>query len=200
MKMKLHNICLITALSTLSINVIAADSCSPQENHQSKFDKYSIQDVPSLLEDCGIGLSISIPTLTVPGLGDGDLFCGFNLSDLSDFYSGAGGAAEAARRLADSNNRSRDGYTPIPDRPPVFDGNDDGGTNPPIVTPPDEPPFDDRIPRSGPHTRSAPVSTLTVEQRAADIEKKNKEAAQLKAKQEADKKKKLENWDAHKLF
>lgn len=64
---------------------LAADSCSPQQQHQSKYEKYVMEDVPSLLESCGLGLSIKIPSFSVPSLGD--LFCGYSAGDLADWYT-----------------------------------------------------------------------------------------------------------------
>lgn len=64
--------------------LVAADACSPQEQHQSKYEKFMINDVPSLLEACGLGLSISLPTFSIPSLGD--LFCGYSANDINDWY------------------------------------------------------------------------------------------------------------------
>lgn len=88
--------------------LIAADACSPQEQHQSKFEKFMINDVPSLLESCGLGLSISLPTFSIPSLGD--LFCGYSANDLNDWYKnnykGSGGNKSSASNSLANANRS----------------------------------------------------------------------------------------------
>jgi len=67
---------------------IAADQCSQslQQTHQDKFERYMIDEVPSLLESCGLGdLVIDMPSL--PSFGGADLFCGFGTNDIMGFYN-----------------------------------------------------------------------------------------------------------------
>ncbi len=79
-------LCFAVAFS-VSHNSIAADSCSPASKHKEKFEKFQIDDVPSLLESCGLGdLIIDLPGFGGGGMGNGDLFCGFKASDLSSWY------------------------------------------------------------------------------------------------------------------
>ncbi|MDI5833334.1 hypothetical protein OCF84_20580 (plasmid) [Shewanella xiamenensis] len=79
------NLKILLIAVTFSPLTYAADSCSPQQQHQSKFEKYVMEDVPSLLESCGLGLSIKLPSFSVPSLGD--LFCGYSAGDLADWYN-----------------------------------------------------------------------------------------------------------------
>ncbi|MCZ4337815.1 hypothetical protein [Shewanella colwelliana] len=84
---------LCSALLSMSTSAISADSCSPASKHQDKFERFMIDDVPSLLESCGLGdLIIDLPGFGGGGSGGGDLFCGFKASDLSSWYDDYSGS------------------------------------------------------------------------------------------------------------
>jgi hypothetical protein len=92
------------ALLITPVTVLAADSCSMQEQHQSKYEKYMLNDVPSLLEACGLGLSISLPSFDIPSLGD--LFCGYSAGDLNDWYQNNYSTSSPANSLATANKNA----------------------------------------------------------------------------------------------
>jgi hypothetical protein len=94
------------AVLLVPMSASAADSCSMQEQHQSKYEKFMINDVPSLLEACGLGLSISLPSFQIPSLGD--LFCGYSAGDLNDWYqnSYSSSAPSPSSTLATANKNA----------------------------------------------------------------------------------------------
>jgi hypothetical protein len=133
MKNKL-TILLAIAACNFTSHAIAADSCSgsAQESHQEKFERFMINEVPSLLEACGLGgLIIEMPSL--PSFG-ADLFCGFGTNDLSDFYgeysstgsSGFSGRSSSTPTRSITNNTS----------PSTVNGNRKVNSQPPKATPP----------------------------------------------------------------
>ncbi|QIR16681.1 hypothetical protein [Shewanella aestuarii] len=141
--MKIKVTLLSCLFSIISLNGFAADSCSqsPRESHQDKFERYMIDEVPSLLESCGLGdLVIDMPSM--PSFG-ADLFCGFGTNDLMGFYGeysgnsfpgGSGGSKYGGSSGGSSGGKSS---TPKPSpKPPMITP---PITKPPIVRPPIEP-------------------------------------------------------------
>ncbi|EJE4208690.1 MULTISPECIES: hypothetical protein [Vibrio harveyi group] len=83
----------ILAVSAGTATAESIDVCSnPSELHEQKMLKYGMEDIPSLLNDCGLGdifnasgifdifdkFSASIPNM--------DLLCGYSTKDILDWY------------------------------------------------------------------------------------------------------------------
>lgn len=105
--MKISHVFLAFSFILPSSIVFAADSCSPQAQHQAKYEKFLIDDVPSLLEACGLGLSIKLPSFSIPTIGD--LFCGYSAGDLNDWYKSnyrTAPSPSSASRLSMANTQA----------------------------------------------------------------------------------------------
>ncbi|GGB52788.1 hypothetical protein GCM10011607_11610 [Shewanella inventionis] len=117
-------------LSIASFSGVAADSCSQsaQESHQDKFERFMIDEVPSLLDSCGLGdLVIDMPTM--PSFG-ADLFCGFGTNDLMGFY---GDYSSNSFQTGSSSSGSGTSTSPVDISTPIISAPID---TTPIIRPP----------------------------------------------------------------
>lgn len=92
--MKFNKLVLLLSIA-VSCNAMAdsIDVCSnPSELHKQKMEKYGMNDVPSLLKDCGLDAIFSASgifdifksfSLSIPSM---DLLCGYTTTDVLDWY------------------------------------------------------------------------------------------------------------------